>query len=485
VFWLKLSISLLIFGLVVLWGFPKVGRWFFRQVQSESTSQYIFVLVMVFLAALFAELAGVEAIIGAFLAGLALNRLIPHTSPLMNRIEFIGNAIFIPFFLISVGMLVDLRVLFKGPEALIIAGTLTGVALLGKWLAALFTQKIYGYSANQRKLIFGLSSAHAAATIAVILIGYRIGLLDENVLNGTIILILITCMVSSFVTENAGKKIVLTQSEMPITQSLRIERILVPIANPQTIEGLIDLAVMIKEPNSSQPITALTVVRDDVEARQRVETSTRMLEKAVLHGAASDNSVQVVAKVDMNVSGGIIRAIKELMATDVLIGWSEKQSTADRIFGTTLDNILKNSWQSIYVCKLGPQLNTIQRIVVVAPPNAEFEKGFADWVRKIKLLTSQLGAELKVICASSSYANFSRQIGEGEPRLEFELETFDNWDGFMDISRQLDNNALLVVASARQGTISYTDALDKVPAMILKHFHVHSFMVIYPEQNQV
>jgi Kef-type K+ transport system membrane component KefB len=484
-FWIKLGSSLAVFSFLVLWGFPKLGRWFFRHVQSENTSQYIFVLVMVFLAALFAELAGVEAIIGAFLAGLALNRLIPHTSPLMNRIEFIGNAIFIPFFLISVGMLVDLRVLFKGPEALIIAGTLTTVALVGKWLAALVTQKVYGYSVHQRRIIFGLSSAHAAATIAVILIGYRIELLDENVLNGTIILILITCMVSSFVTENVGKQIVLTSADINPTQSVRMERLVVPIANPNTIEGLIDLAVMIKEPKSAQPITALTVVQDDVEARHRVETSTRMLEKAVWHGAATNNPVQVVAKVDTNVSSGIIRAIKELMATDVIIGWSEKQKATDRIFGTTLDNILKNSWQSIYVCKLGDTLNTLQHIVVVAPPNVEFEKGFSDWVLKIKRLASQLGTGLKVLGGSGSFGALKERFTQGEPRLEVELEAFDQWEHFIDLNREVDDNSMLVVVSARSGTVSYTDALDNVPTLILKHFHVHSFMVIYPEQNQI
>src|SRR5690606_17094753 len=136
-------------------------------------------LAMVFLASFLAELAGIEAIVGAFLAGLALNQLIPHTSPLMNKIEFTGNALFIPFFLISVGMLVDLRVLFKGTDALWIAFVLTVMALLTKYIASFITQLIFKYSPAQRNLIFGLSSAHAAATIAVILIGFQLGIVTE------------------------------------------------------------------------------------------------------------------------------------------------------------------------------------------------------------------------------------------------------------------------------------------------------------------
>ena len=132
-----------------------------------------------FFAAFLAEVAGLEPIIGAFFAGLALNKLIPRSSALMNRIEFIGNSLFIPFFLISVGMLVDVSVLFKGPTALIVIVTLSVVALFGKWFAALFTQLIFGYSKAQRQLIFGLSSSHAAATLAVILVGYKANILER------------------------------------------------------------------------------------------------------------------------------------------------------------------------------------------------------------------------------------------------------------------------------------------------------------------
>src|SRR5690606_7991690 len=147
--------------------------------------------------------------IGAFVAGLALNKLIPHSSALMNRIEFIGNAIFIPFFLISVGMIVDISVLTKGPMALIVAATLTVVAVSGKFLAATATQLAFRYTNSQRNLIFGLSNAHAASTLAIIMVGNSNWIIDENVLNGTIVLILITCIIASLITESASKKAVL------------------------------------------------------------------------------------------------------------------------------------------------------------------------------------------------------------------------------------------------------------------------------------
>src|SRR5690554_1454372 len=249
-FWIRLLVSLAIFSFIMFFIVPKIAKWFFRKLESEKHSHYIFVLSVVFFAAFLAEVAGVEPIIGAFVAGLALNKLIPHSSALMNRIEFIGNSLFIPFFLVGVGMLVDVNVIMSGPTALIVAGTLSVVALIGKWLAALFTQLAFKYSNAQRQLIFGLSGAHAAATLAVILVGYKADIIDENILNGTIILILITCIVASFATERASKKIII-ESEDDTDQIIKTnggasnEHILLPIANVAKIEKLLEFAIFI------------------------------------------------------------------------------------------------------------------------------------------------------------------------------------------------------------------------------------------------
>jgi Kef-type K+ transport system membrane component KefB len=253
-FWIRLSISLVIFSAIMFLLIPRIAKWFFRKLESEKHSHYIFVLAVVFFAAFLAEIAGIEAIIGAFVAGLALNKLIPHSSALMNRIEFIGNSLFIPFFLISVGMLVDIRVIMSGPMALIIAGTLTVVAIAGKWLAAAVTQLIFKYTGAQRQLIFGLSGAHAAATLAVILVGFNAGVIDENILNGTIILILFTCIIASFATEKAAKKIIKESEgddfEVIIPSEMEDEHILLPIANVENIEKLLEFSIYLKDKKS-------------------------------------------------------------------------------------------------------------------------------------------------------------------------------------------------------------------------------------------
>ncbi len=317
-FWIRLGVSLAVFSFIVLWLFPRIARWFFKNYETDGIAHFIFVLAMVFLAAFIAELAGVEPIIGAFLAGLSLNPLIPHTSPLMNRIEFVGNALFIPFFLIGVGMLVDLRVLFMGPEALIVAGSMIVVATVAKWSAAFLSQKIFKFTKTEGQLMFGLSNAQAAATLAAVLVGFRIGLLNENVLNGTILMILVTCIISSVVTEKAAVKQAIIDNEQTADQSEIPERILVPIANADTMEQLIDLAVLVKNPKSVEPIYPLMVIKDDVQSKEKLLESDKLMQKAKHYAAATATDVDVLTRVDLSVTNGIVRAIKDRMITEVV-----------------------------------------------------------------------------------------------------------------------------------------------------------------------
>lgn len=484
-YWIKLGVSLLVFVGIVVFVFPIIARWFFKQIESEKGAQFIFVLSLVFAAAFLAELAGVEAIIGAFLAGLAINPLIPHTSALMNRIEFVGNNLFIPFFLISVGMLVDLSVLFRGPEALVIAGTIVVIALITKWLAALVTQKIFGYSAIQRTLIFGLSSAHAAATLAVVLVGFNLGILDENALNGTIVLILVTCLVSSFVTEKAGRRLAIIESRKKPNLSDKPDRILVPIANPKNIERLIDLSVMLKNPDYHEPIYPLAVVIDNEHAEEEIYRKNQMLQEAIKHASATDNDVQLVSKIDINIASGILRAIKELMITEVVLGWNAKITTRDRIFGTVLDNLLDNTEQMILVSKLIQPINTTRRIIVVVPANAELERGFLRWIRALKLLSQQIGAKLIFRSQRRTLNKLKPAVRDSKPAVEAEFIPYNSLKDFESMNNELKQDDLVVTVLARQGTVSYKTDLDNIPRVLSRNYKENSFIIIYPEQHPV
>ncbi|MEJ8802587.1 cation:proton antiporter [Pontibacter sp. H249] len=484
-FWVLMVIKMIAFVAVVLWGFPKIAKWMFKQLESEKGAQYIFVLTVIFFAAFLSELAGMEAIIGAFLAGLALNPLIPHTSPLMNRIEFVGNNIFIPFFLISTGMLVDLKVLFTDTNAMLIAATIVVLSPITKYAAAFLTQKIFGFTILQRNLIFGLSSAHAAATLAVVLAGFEIGLIGESALNGAVVLILTSSMISSLSTEKVGKKLAIFESRRKPDISQKPDKILVPIGNPKTIERLIDLAVMLKNPMHKAPIYPLAVVIDNEHAEEEIFKKNKMLQEAITHASATDNDVQLVSKIDVSVPSGILRAIKELMITEVVLGWNAKITARDRIFGSVLDNLLENTDEMILVCKLIQPLNTTGRLIVIVPTNAELERGFLRWMRAIKLLSTQLGAPIVFRARRRTLNKIKQAINSSKPTVDAAYQQYTNVDEIESMRSDLKNDDMVVVISARKKTVSYNSNLDYVPRVLSRDYKNNSFIVIYPEQYSV
>ena len=481
-FWLRLSLSLALFMAVVVGVVPRLARWFFRYLDGEGPPQYLFVLAVVLAAAALARLAGVEPIIGAFMAGLALNRLIPHASPLMNRLEFIGQTIFVPFFLVGVGLLVDVRVFFEGGQALVVAAVMTAVALASKWSAAWCTQQLFGYSATERNLIFGLSNAQAAATLAAVLVGYRLELLDENVLNGTIVMILITCLVSSLVTDVAARRLALTTDARPAPAPARPERMVVPIANPETIDQLVDLAVMVKSPTSPEPLYLLAVVVDNAEATEQLTAARKLLARGTQHAAATETPVQPLHRVDFNVANGIVRTAKELPATHLVIGWNGRVSATERLFGSVLDNVVHKTDAMLVVSKLLRPLPTVGKMVTLMPPHAEQEPGFAAWVALVRAVCRQTVGTVHLLGTEAALAQADHQLRQGKPAVDTVCSTFHHWDDLLALTRQVAPADLLVFVNARPHTRSHHAYLDQLPRLLSQHFQPHSFLIVYPAQ---
>ncbi len=485
-FWIRLGVSLAIFSAIMFLIIPRIAKWFFRKLESEKHSHYIFVLSIVFLAAFLAEVAGVEPIIGAFVAGLALNKLIPHSSALMNRIEFIGNSLFIPFFLISVGMLVDVSVILSGPSALIVAGTLSVVALFGKWLAALFTQLVFKYTKAQRQLIFGLSSAHAAATLAVILVGYRAGILDENILNGTIILILITCIVASFATEKAARKILIESEDgaegLTRGNGQYSEHIMLPIADVASLEKLLEFAIFIKDKKSANPVSILSVVSNNKEAEINILKARNKLEEFVKQASASETKVNIIATIDHNPASGIARISREIMADIIVLGWPRRTGFFDKLIGEKVESILSTIDKTTFICHLDEPLMLHKRIVIAAPPLTEHEFGFELWLSKITKLAQELSLPIALYANEATEKAVRRSIKSARLMAALTAHPFSNWDDFLVLARYIEADDLFILVSAQKGATSYTGLLDNLPSKLEKHFADHSRILIFPQQ---
>ncbi len=480
-FWIRLGISLLLFSAFMFLVIPKIAKWFFRTMESEKHSHYIFVLSVVFFSAFLAELAGLESIIGAFVAGLALNKLIPNSSALMNRIEFIGNSLFIPFFLISVGMVVDVSVILSGPMALIIAGTLTVVAITGKWIAAFCTQMIFKFSKGQRKLIFGLSSAHAAATLAVILVGFKAGILDANILNGTVVLILVTCIVASFATESAAKMIIRDgDEEIQSISGANTEHILIPIANMTNIEKILEFAVLIKDKKSTNPLSLLTVVPNTKEAEKNIVKARQGLEKFIKETTASENNATIMATIDHNAASGISRTAKEIMADLILLGWPRKTGFLDKLIGDKVESILESTDKTLFICQFEIPLVNHKRLFLIIPPNAEFEEGFDMWVNKLAKLSVEFSIPINLNCTGETHKTILRFAKSNKLSLALNFHPFIEWEDFLVLCGQITDTDFIILVSSRRGYVSHFGQLDRLPAKLEKHFPNLSKMVIYP-----
>lgn len=491
-FWVRLGISSIVFATIIFLTFPLLTRWFFKRF-DDSISQYIYVLFMVFLGSFLAEAAGLEAIIGAFLAGLALNRFIPHSSPLMNRIDFVGNALFIPFFLIGVGMLVDFSVLFKGFGALKVAGVMIVLAVVTKFIAAWLTQKTFKLSKDERQLIFGLTTARVGATLAVVLVGYNvilgetatgvpIRLLNEDVLNGTILMILVTCTISSFVVEKASRKMAFIEdSKSGGDDTTENEKILISLAYPETVNELVDFGLMLKSKNKKTPVYALHIVAEE-ETDSLPSEGKKMLQRAVKHAMDTDNTVLPLTRFDYNISNGIVYTIKEHNFTDVIIGLHNKASESNDFFGPIADKILRRVHETVYIYKAAQPFNTLKRIVVVVPFKAELEPGFLHWFHKLYTSSKETGLPLMIYAHPQSINHIEEANRHKTAPLKIVYNEFTDWNDFLIFSRDVKSNDLFIIISSRKGHTSYHSQLDKLPYHLTRYFEKNSFILLYPKQ---
>lgn len=489
-FWIMMAVKVAVASFIIIFFYPRIASWFFRT-YDDSVMQYIFVLALVFLACGLMAFVGMEGILGAFMAGMVLNRFIPRVSPLMNRIEFIGNALFIPYFLIGVGMIIDIRTLFYGGEALKVAIVMTVVATLSKWLAAWLTQVVYKMKKVERQIIFGLSNAQAAATLAAVLIGHEIildngeRLLNDDVLNGTVVMILFTCIISSIVTERAASKMAqqLADSKMNEEEKEVNRRILVPVANPETVDNLVNMALMMRGTRKTDNIVALSVVNENNEyGESDINKGKKLLEKAAMIGAAADVNIDMVSRYDLNIASGILHTMKENDVSEVVVGLHRRTNVVDSVFGNIFANVLKGTNKQIMIVKCIIPINTLRRIVVAVPPKAEYESGFTRWIETVSRLGIQIGCRVHFFSNSVTLSRLKNHIDRKHKNLRAEYSELENWDDLLILTGQMSYDQMLVVVTARHGSISFNPLLEKLPSLLSKYFASCSFAVLYPEQ---
>ena len=488
-FWLWFVAKFVIYcgGLTLL--IPKLTRWFLRR-YSDAVMQFIFVMAMLFMSAVLSESIGLEGIFGAFLSGLILNRYIPHVSPLMNRIEFIGNALFIPYFLIGVGMLINVRLAFSDTGVLWVALAITLFGTAGKAIAAYLSALLFRLPLNTSgNMMFGLTSAHAAGAIAIIMVGMRLTTPDGSVLvtgemlNGVVLMILLTCLISTVVTEQAAQQITLRDKEIPQEDTQDDEKMLIPMKYPEYAVRLVNLAIMMRNPKLGRGLVGLSVVYDDVDMRLNQERGQRLLEKVQQYAAAADVKMQTQVRVAANIANGIKHAFKEFSASETIIGMHMHTEVSASFWGEFHQSLFNGLNRQIIMARLKQPLSTIRRIEVAVPSRAQFEPGFYRWLERVARLSVNLECRTIFHGRTDTLALINQYVRNRHPEMRVEFMQMDHWNEMPRLAATIAEDHLFIVIAARKGTVSYKNALEHLPEEIQQFFSGKNIIIIFPDQH--
>lgn len=469
---------------------PRLARWFLRR-YSDAVMQFIFVMSMLFMSAALSEAVGLEGIFGAFVAGLILNRFIPHVSPLMNRIEFIGNALFIPYFLIGVGMLINLRLLFAGGGIVGVVIMIVVFGTVGKAVAAYLAGWLFRLPVSSGNMMFGLTSAHAAGAIAMLMVGMKmevepgVPLVTDDMLNGVVIMILFTCVISTIVTERAAQQITLRDKEMPedTTANESEEKVLIPMRYPEYAQRLVNLAMMMRSPKNTTQMVGLNVVYDDDDMPRKQEQGQRLLERMTQYAAAADIHMQTQVRVAANIANGIRHAYKEFRATEILIGMHMHPEVSQKFWGEFHQSLFNGLNSQIIMARLTQPLATIRRIQVAVPSRAQFEPGFYRWLERLCRLGCNLECHTEFFGREDVLPLIENYVLSRHHDMRVSYTRMAHWAEMPSLAASISADNLFVVVTARKGTVSYKNALEFLPDEITRHFSGSNIMIIFPDQH--
>ncbi len=489
-FWVLFAVKFLVYcaGMIVL--IPLLSRWFLRR-YSDAVMQFTFVMAILFLSAALSEMVNIEGVFGAFLAGLILNRFIPHISPLMSRIEFIGNALFIPYFLIGVGMLINVRELFEGGHVLTVVFWLVIVGSVGKAIAAYLACIGFRMPLRSGHMMFGLTSAHAAGAIAMAMVGMTLMvapgkyLVDNDMLNGIVCMILVTCIISSFMTDWSSRKIILHDKTLPgadDNQKSDDEKILIPVKYPDYADRLVNLAILMRNPKLNRGLVGLNVVYDDMDMRANQFNGEQLLEKCVKYAASADVKMQTQVRIAANIANGIKHAFNEFQASEIIIGMHMHKEVSTNFWGEFHQSLFNGLNRQIIMARIRQPLNTLRCIQVAVPSRAEFEPGFYRWLERLGRMADNLECRVIFHCRPEAEALIREFIQNRHPNIRADYKLMRHWNELPLLANNISNDHMFVIITARKGTVSFKTALERLPEEITHYFSDRNLMIIFPDQ---
>lgn len=484
-YWLGFAAGIVAYVVAVAYAFPKVGRWFLRR-NEDPVTQYTFILAMVFICACLAAFVGLEGLLGAFLAGLVLNRIIPHGGPLMSRIEFVGNALFVPYFLIGVGMLIDVSVLVGDVSTLKMSIIIIVAAIASKWLAAWAMQRLTGGEVTDRSMMFGLTNSHAAGALAIVMIGTQpdVALIDPQMLNATVLLILVSCIVSGMATGRAARKLALKTTELERNRGSYHGKCLTAYAYPQTVDKLTQLSIMLRNPNIADSLMGLAVAMDDDPDDDLRAQGQSNLNQARNIAAAANVRMSTMSRVSSNVAQAIVHTMREVDAGEIIMGLHETEDgrPAGRL-GVISQSVLQSTHREVILVRLQMPPGTVRRIIVAVPLQAEYEVGFYKWLEHLCRIGEYTGQPMRFHTLGNTGYYIREYMEHLHPAVRFELMVEQGFGKLLlRLPSEVNADHLLAFITSRPGFISHTPAMNTIPAVIARSFSHTNILLLYPDQ---
>ncbi|MBD2693895.1 cation:proton antiporter [Anabaena catenula] len=452
--------GLAIYSIVILFGFNRVGKEFFRRTGEEEGNQFLFILLALFLASVGAQVIGVEKIVGAFLAGLAVNGVLGN-SPVKEKVEFIGSVLFIPCFFVDMGLLIDIPAFIKTLSSIGLTAAIV-VALIGSKFVAAFLAKIfYRYNNSEMLTMWSLSLPQVAATLAATLVAYQSlnpageRLISEDVLNSVIVLMLVTAIMGPIITARVARFLQVIPATDWKTDSLsvwwesqeavieqaekadnRLQQdyppfiVVVPIYNPLTQRYLLEMAALLARHESGQimplAITQAHVNMDDPTLVTALEKSQERLRLALEISQEFDVKASPTIRIDDDVALGISHASREHNASLVVMGWGNTRNFRARLFGSLIDKVFWSSHCPVAVTRLLKSPTEIKRILV---PVGDLTRVTIGTVRFAQILADANQAEVVLLHVSQrlipahQVTHFTSQLSDIANQSKLQVNT--------------------------------------------------------------
>jgi len=478
-FWLFLIPSLIIYTFLTLWGLPRLGRWFFQRFGHDEGAEFTFVLASLFVVSYGAELIQIEPIIGAFLAGVSITQLIPQFSSLMNRIQFIGNTLFVPFFLISVGMLVNPLILIQEPRSLLVSAVMVTVAIIAKFIPAWGSGKLFGFNFDNIMLMFGLSVAQAASTLAAITVAYKIGLVDQLTVNGTIAMILVTCIASPWVTDRWGKKIRPGEASIKSHQGENLgDRVLVPVANPSTEDNLLKLAILLTKSADGTllPLHILLEQSSPISPGDKAKQS-QLLSTAEMIAHAAVVNVTPIGRIDESIDKGIGRVAEEKQASVIVCGWKGYSTYQENLFGGVIDKIVNRSTVPVLLTRFPLPIEHTTRVFLAFTTQQTYASSFGESIKLVKSLATELKATVQLLQVVTKQGVDIDLTNAGLPEDTPIQKVRGNF--VQQVSRLLKTNDLLVLNGSVEQKTQLVSLFGRIPEAIARNHPEVAMIIAY------